>query len=166
MNNKSILDATCGSRMMWFNKNHPDALYVDQRTLDNKDWGIQVKPDVLASFTNLPFDDDSFTLVVFDPPHKKNLSKKSIIGMKYGSLGEDWKDVIVNGFNECWRVLCPNGTLIFKWNETSITTGQIIKMLPQKPLFGHTTSKHGKTKWMVFHKTENVPSEYFEFGGI
>jgi len=28
-----------------------------------------IKPDVLADFTNLPFPDESFSLVVFDPPH-------------------------------------------------------------------------------------------------
>lgn len=28
---KTILDATCGGRMMWFNKDHPNAVYADQR---------------------------------------------------------------------------------------------------------------------------------------
>ena len=29
-----ILDACCGSRMFWFNKEHENALYMDNRTLD------------------------------------------------------------------------------------------------------------------------------------
>ena len=28
---KKILDATCGSRTIWFNKNHPAAIYCDVR---------------------------------------------------------------------------------------------------------------------------------------
>ncbi len=26
-----ILDATCGSRTIWFNKNNPNCLYIDNR---------------------------------------------------------------------------------------------------------------------------------------
>lgn len=29
--NKKILDVTCGSRTIWFDKNHPAALYCDKR---------------------------------------------------------------------------------------------------------------------------------------
>jgi hypothetical protein len=32
--NKTILDATCGGRMMWFNKNHPQSVYMDRRIVD------------------------------------------------------------------------------------------------------------------------------------
>nr|DAH85082.1 MAG TPA: putative AdoMet-dependent methyltransferase [Caudoviricetes sp.] len=28
---KKILDVTCGSRTIWFNKNHPAAIYCDVR---------------------------------------------------------------------------------------------------------------------------------------
>lgn len=28
---KKILDATCGSRMMWFDKEHPETIYTDKR---------------------------------------------------------------------------------------------------------------------------------------
>ena len=30
---KAILDATAGSRMIWFDKKNPDALYMDNRQL-------------------------------------------------------------------------------------------------------------------------------------
>lgn len=29
-----ILDACCGGRMFWFDKAHPDAVYMDNRRLD------------------------------------------------------------------------------------------------------------------------------------
>ena len=31
MMTKKILDVTCGSRSIWFNKNHPAAIYCDVR---------------------------------------------------------------------------------------------------------------------------------------
>lgn len=34
--NKIILDACCGSRMFWFNREHPDVLYVDSRELNHE----------------------------------------------------------------------------------------------------------------------------------
>lgn len=63
---KLILDACCGSRMFWFDKHNPLVLFVDKRseTLTAKDKDrirtIDVKSDVIADFTNLPFEDNSF----------------------------------------------------------------------------------------------------------
>ena len=31
MMTKKILDVTCGNRSIWFNKNHPAAIYADKR---------------------------------------------------------------------------------------------------------------------------------------
>lgn len=36
MKEKLILDACCGGRMFWFNKKHPNALYVDQRKFERQ----------------------------------------------------------------------------------------------------------------------------------
>lgn len=77
MNEKKILDVTCGSRTMWFDKNNPAALYCDKRIEDMEvAFGkartsihqLHVHPDVVCDFTDLPFPDESFPLVVFDPP--------------------------------------------------------------------------------------------------
>lgn len=75
---KLILDATCGSRMIWFNKENPYCLYVDRRKEeDEKIWTsgngkatryLNINPDVIADFTELPFKSESFYHVVFDPP--------------------------------------------------------------------------------------------------
>lgn len=32
---KKILDVTCGSRTIWFDKNHPAAIYCDKRDEEN-----------------------------------------------------------------------------------------------------------------------------------
>ena len=74
-----VLDACCGSRMFWFDKQDDRALFVDKR---RETWPIDigtpgtkgrspivVDPDELADFTALPYPDAVFSLVVFDPPH-------------------------------------------------------------------------------------------------
>lgn len=70
-----VLDACCGSRMFWFDKNNPITTYMDKRQYyEELDTGhiINVDPDVLADFTEMPFSDNEFDLVVFDPPHMVN----------------------------------------------------------------------------------------------
>lgn len=153
-----ILDACCGSRMFWFDKNNPDVLFIDKRseTVTAKDRDkvrtIEVKPDIIADFTDLPFKDESFYMVVFDPPHLKSLGEASWMAKKYGKLPENWKDVISKGFDECIRVLKPHGVLIFKWNESEIKVSDVLSIIPYKPLFGHITGRQSKTIWMSFMK--------------
>lgn len=155
---KKILDACCGSRMFWFNKENPDVLFMDKRSeiLTAKDRDkirtIEVKPDLIADFTNMPFDDETFNMVVFDPPHLKTLGKTSWMAKKYGKLDDDWKQVISKGFDECMRVLKKDGTLVFKWSETEISVKDVLSIIPYKPLFGHTTGRQSKTIWMCFMK--------------
>lgn len=155
MSEKKILDACCGSKMMWFDKSNPDVLFADKRMekhilCDGR--ALEINPDVQMDFTNMHFDDNTFHLVVFDPPHLKNLGKSSWMAKKYGVLLPTWETDIKGGFDECMRVLKPNGVLIFKWNENQIKINQIIKVIECTPLFGHPSGKHGQTIWMTFMK--------------
>lgn len=162
MTEKVILDATCSSRMMWFNKQHPAALYVDKRIVhDEAIWKsgngestryLNIEPDVIADFTNLPFDDNSFSLVVFDPPHLMKINETAWLAKKYGKLDQDWKQTLHDGFWECMRVLKPYGTLIFKWCEHDIPVREVIKTIGEEPLFGHRSGKKSLTHWMTFMK--------------
>lgn len=159
---KKVLDATCGSRMIWFNKNNPLALYADKRELEDEViWKsgngksvryVSVKPDVIADFTNLPFEDNTFYHVIFDPPHLKKIGDNAWLCKKYGKLPDNWENVIRDGFNECMRVLKPNGTLIFKWNEFEIPVKDIIKVIGTEPLYGNRSGKQAKTHWMAFSR--------------
>ena len=152
MHEKRVLDATCGSRMIWFDKDNPDAVYMDNRQLtttlcDGRT--LNVHPDVVADFRQMPFEDESFYLVVFDPPHLVRAGADSWLAQKYGLLTENWKADIAQGLDECMRVLKPNGTLIFKWNEEQVSLSEVLKAIGQKPLFGNRRSK---THWLVFMK--------------
>ena len=69
---KPILDACCGGKMFYFDKNDPRVLFQDIREVkttlcDGRKF--EVKPDVQADFTSMPYPDNHFRMVVFDPPH-------------------------------------------------------------------------------------------------
>lgn len=150
-----VLDVCCGSKMMWFDKSDKRAAFNDIRSeshvlCDGRE--LIIEPDFQYDFTNLGFKNESFNLVVFDPPHLVNAGKKSWLAKKYGVLGKNWKDDIRTGFKECFRVLKPSGTLIFKWNENQILTSEILKLTDEKPLFGHKSGKRSGTHWLVFIK--------------
>ena len=153
-----ILDACCGSRMFWFDKSNKDVIFCDIREEETTlcdGRKLIVKPDVKCDFTDLPFEDDTFYHVVFDPPHV-NCGENSWTAKKYGTLKNvDWQSLIKDGFSECMRVLKPNGTLVFKWSEVDIPVSQIIKVIGKQPLYGHKVGKLNKTHWLVFMKDEN-----------
>jgi SAM-dependent methyltransferase len=157
----SILDACCGSRMFWFDRQHPNALYIDKRCerhelADASSTGgfreLNIEPDVIADFTDLPFANDSFALVVFDPPHLIRNGTRGWLAKKYGKLGDDWKSELRRGFRECFRVLRPEGVLIFKWNEHDIPVSDVLALTDEKPLFGNRNGKANKSHWIVFMK--------------
>lgn len=155
---KVILDACCGGRMFWFDKQDGRATFCDIRNeqhilCDGRE--LIINPDCVADFTNLPFADDSFYMVVFDPPHLLNVGQNSWLAKKYGRLQDNWQQMIADGFKECFRVLKPNGTLIFKWSETDIKVSQILALTDQKPVIGHKSGKTANTHWIVFMKVEN-----------
>ena len=159
---KKILDVTCGSRTIWFNKEHPAAIYCDKRRETfHAIWKSEhnpserdcvVDPDVLCDFTDLPFPDNSFSLVVFDPPHLSHVGKNSWTYKKYGKLDENWPQMLHDGFKECVRVLKPDGVLIFKWSECDIPAGKVWEAIGERPLFGHHSGKRMGTFWGCFMK--------------
>lgn len=172
LKHKKIIDVCCGGRMFYFDKKDERVLFCDNRKIkttlcDGRKF--EVNPDVQCDFTNLPFEDNSFKLVIFDPPHlTRNTGKskyKELYGslseiptptgwqqIKYGALYNNWPDMLSRGFSECFRVLEPNGILIFKWNETDIKVSEILKLTNEKPIFGHKSGKRSNTHWICFMK--------------
>jgi SAM-dependent methyltransferase len=153
-----VLDACCGSRMFWFDKADSRALFVDKRRevcTDPRGREVVIDPDVLGDFTALPFEDGTFSMVVFDPPHTFN-GVNSAMAQKYGRLEPGWREQITAGFAECFRVLRDGGTLIFKWNEHRVPVKTVLSMTSEKPLFGHRSGSAAKTHWIVFMKAASV----------
>jgi len=134
---KFILDATAGFRMMWVNKHHPNCIYLDQRP--------ECEPDIVGDFRDLKqFKDETFRLVIFDPPHiidkwQANPEKSPFV-KRFGVLcAETWQSDLKKGLLECWRILQPYGILQFKWSTHDKKIDGVLKELPFKPLIAEET---------------------------
>ena len=95
-----ILDACCGSKMFWYDKHEPHTTYIDNRSekdqVKDRQYirDIVVSPDIIADFRKLPFKNDEFDLVTFDPPHLIHAGDNSWLKLKYGCLPNDWSTYI------------------------------------------------------------------------
>ena len=153
-----ILDVCCGSRMFWYDKHEEHTTYMDIRkaaytaTDRGKERRIEINPDVLADWKHIPFTDETFDLVVFDPPHLIRAGKTSWLAKKYGTLDlMTWPSELHKAFQEIMRLLKPTGTVLFKWNDEQIPVKEVFKAFGQQPILGDMRSK---TKWSVFIKNE------------
>lgn len=151
---KKILDACCGSRMFYFDKNNSNVHFNDIRNLEDTlcdGRKLTIKPDTQYDFRNMPFEDCSFNLVVFDPPHLLKIGDSSWMAKKYGKLPNNWKNYIKQGFDECMRVLKNDGVLIFKWSELDIKQSELLKVLDCQPILGDR-GRGNNSIWLVFMK--------------
>ena len=156
---KIIIEACCGGRHKKIQKNNPNTVFMDIRAVERGTISLQpnwcVEPDIVSSYTNMPFEDNSFNLINWDIPHKLG-KDKGIITMKYGHLDpENWKETTAQGFIECMRVLKKYGVLIFKFNDVSISFKEVLDLFPIRPLFGTPTKKGvNNTAFFVFMTME------------
>ena len=65
--------------MFYYNRQNKNVLFMDKRELsthlcDGRE--LVIKPDIVADFTKMPFEDEQFNLVVFDPPHLEKVGEK------------------------------------------------------------------------------------------
>jgi SAM-dependent methyltransferase len=160
---EKIIDVCCGPRSFWFDRQNPAVIFGDRRretiTVTDRSNGkkdgtrkLVIDPDTLMDFREIPYPDSTFRLVAFDPPHLARAGEKSWMAARYGKLSENWREDLRLGFQECFRVLKPDGVLVFKWNETQIKLKEVLALTPEKPLFGQVSGRKGMTHWLVFMK--------------
>lgn len=130
------LDSTAGNRSMWKKRNPSDLIFMD------KEKKLFVKPDVLCVWQHLPFRDNVFNVVYFDPPHDKfsetsvhnNPSgwhnpryegNRKIGGTFWGSMPENYVGVYSKAVLEFYRV---SNRLCFKWNNSRIDFKDILRI--------------------------------------
>lgn len=150
----------CGIKPVWASEIEPFPIAVTKARFPNmkhlgdvtKINGAEIEPDIVCDFKDLPFEAETFSLAVFDPPHLIDKKDTAWLVKKYGTLPANWKDELKQGFNECMRVLKHDGVLIFKWNEAEVKTSEIIKTFGVEPLFGHRSGKRMATHWLVYMK--------------
>ena len=163
-----ILDATCGSRGIWYQKNHPFVTFMDERngvfsTVLSKNLKFKnrrrykINPDIISEWKDAPFPDNYFDMVIFDPPHMiiERGKKPPNMSVPYGILYKDnYKRVLKDGMAKLFDILKPEGIFILKWCENSAPVDEIIKLAPYPPLFGSNTKSKGHTQnfWILFLK--------------
>jgi len=168
-----ILEATTGNRSYWHDKQHPEVTFMDLRVERDGNFisegydidphhSYTVLPDVQGDYRQLPFDDSTFDLVVFDPPHlvTNNGMKKlhGILKRQYGCLhAETWQRDIRLAFRELFRVMADHATLTFKFCDYHIGFNEILDEIPHEPMYG-TTVKSGthSTRWITFNKPNEM----------
>jgi SAM-dependent methyltransferase len=152
-----ILDATAGTRMMWYQKHCPLATYIDIRP--------EVEPDIVMDCTHTSFPDGTFDLILFDPPHK-NLGASSVLLRPFGHFTHaEIYYLVENAFIEFNRILKNSGVVVLKWNTHSIKLSRILAMAAPHftPLFGQRVSYHNNgessTYWTLLCKSKEVNHE-------
>lgn len=161
MSRRPVLDPASGSRMFYFDREDPRVVFGDIRSETHElcdGRALEVNPDQVMDFRELPFNSERFAVVIFDPPHLVRVGVRSWMFKKYGGLNvTTWREDLAAGFAECFRVLRPEGVLIFKWNETQIPVREVLALTPEKPLVGHVrTGKSADTHWITFLKAGGV----------
>jgi hypothetical protein len=146
-----ILDLSAGNRAVWFNKNHPDTVYIDIRP--------ECNPTVVADSRLLPPEiGNGYDLIVFDPPHV-NFGINSNLSKCYGyHTTEDIRSIIRGSAKEAHRVSRPDALMAFKWNDHDQSFVKVLGLMSEwwEPLFGHKVSmrtKHSSTtQWVMLRR--------------
>lgn len=153
-----ILDMTCAQKQMWFQKEYENAVYIDIRngtykykTVDKPDF--QILPDIQCDNKKLPFKDNCFSMVVFDPPHVIGKSR-GVFYEQYGYLDLwGWQKQLYDAIKEGFRVLKKDGFFVFKWSERNRALQRVLTLFPSTPLFGSKIgTKQTQTFWIVWQK--------------
>lgn len=174
--NMLILDSTASSRSIWYQKNNPFTVFMDKRK--GKEYAcseniskekhriIRIFPDVQAQWQNIPFKNNSFDMVIWDPPHlfRNKDANLSLMSKRYGVFyNDEWKLIIETSVIELFRVLKTQGIFILKWCEVDKDVNEILKLMPYDPMFGTRTGQRNNTYWICFIKhTKNMSLCDFE----
>jgi len=171
-----ILDACCGGKSMYHSLNNQftqdEIVYIDIRkgtfTCPYKGTiAAVIKPTILADCKHLPFRDNTFRLIIFDPPHLSTLWK-SDLEARYGSIDVANFRLMLRAVNEeFYRVLKIQGILLTKTLDRQRRSSYMRPFLSNfKCLLdidyrskGKENTSQNTTHWHVFIKKTSVPLE-------
>jgi hypothetical protein len=155
-----ILDATAGSRAVWFDKNYPDAVYLD--LTDRRFPGNE-----LGDCRHTRFSDGELDLVIFDPPHV-NVGPNSHMAKSYGHFTtQEIRDLVREAFAEFHRILRPDGMVAFKWADHDTPLDRILATVRGfDRLVGVPTAmrtKHSSQTWWCLMRKVPIRDRLSEF---
>lgn len=156
-----MLDATAGNRVMWTNKFPPYTIFLD------KEHDLLIPPDIVAVHEHLPFRDDVFDCVLYDPPYSTNLppwmlnkkTRPGSGGLAWYGLYKTKREMLVSIYRATQEFLRVSKRLCFKWNEMQVSLWKVLPFFkPWKmihKLEWKTKMKRGKNKtyWVTFLRT-------------
>ena len=113
-----ILDATANRRKMWKGVEH-----AGERV--HLDIDPEVEPDVVGNYKAMPFEDASFDLIVFDPPHlpaaaaspRSSEQYKRDYGLAHSARADNISSEFPPFLREAARVLRPDGLIFAKLKD-------------------------------------------------
>lgn len=145
-----ILDLSAGKRAIWFNKDHPLAVYLDRRA--------EVNPTIVCNTNAIPKEVGSgYNLICWDPPHL-NCGPNSNMSKRYGHhLTSEIIELLKATGKEAHRISAPDALMAFKWNDHDIPLKTVFHLLPHwDPLFGHLTAsgRSSQTFWVMLHRRD------------
>jgi SAM-dependent methyltransferase len=151
-----ILDATAGPRGIWFDKEYPDATYIDVRT----EPGVTHPGNEAQDCRHTRFADGEFDLVIFDPPHMA-IGPKAEMAKRYGSFSTAYiRELVADAFREFHRVLRPDGLVAFKWNDHDTPMSKLLPTIHGfDPLVGVRIAQRlhhqSETSWVLLRRVPN-----------
>lgn len=113
-----VLDCTYGEGVFWKRWKPNQLVATDLDPAKSPFWGESV------DFTAMPFEDESFDAVVFDPPYKLN-GRPDPAEERYGThVRTRWQDrmaLMADGLKECARVAKPKGIVLAKCKDQVVS---------------------------------------------
>lgn len=109
-----VVDLTCNTKKMWKGLNKTDVVFCD---IDD-----QVIPDIVCSYDDTPFESNSISVIVYDPPHLPSAAgtKTSLqhfvknYGLDKSVIGDNISSIFVPFLNEANRILKKDGLIFAK----------------------------------------------------
>lgn len=145
-----ILDLSAGNRAIWYDKDHPLAIYLDKRS--------EVNPTIVCDTNNIPESvGTGFNLICWDPPHM-NCGPQSNMSKTYGyHTTREILELLEKTSREAHRISAPNALMAFKWNTHDIPLKKVFRLMYKwEPLFGHITKDgpRSQTYWVMFRRVD------------
>ena len=157
---KPMLDATAGNRMIW-GKNKQQQ--INKVIFIDKEFRLAIPPDIFADHRHLPFRDDVFNCVIYDPPFQYDScpppwwNDPTNKGRWYGfySSRRETITMVAHAVREFLRV---SKRLCLKWNDNDIPLWKILSLfrgwneINRNEFYSKAGGTH-KTYWVTFIKS-------------